>query len=147
MATELERQGEQVPLLAIMDSTADYSIVAHLKVNEIDGGANIEHLVRFGGDVSGEDGWALWERTKPINDNSFVLAMQFKPSVYSGDVLFFRATEKEDDITPMVDPFSWRPYTKGAIEVHNVECTHIEMDKPESMAVIGRTVAFKLQRS
>nr|P0DUV4.1 RecName: Full=Malpibaldin synthetase; AltName: Full=Nonribosomal peptide synthetase mpbA; Short=NRPS mpbA [Mortierella alpina]QOW41314.1 malpibaldin synthetase [Mortierella alpina] len=147
MATELEKRGEQVPLLAIMDSTADYSIVAHLKVDEIDGGANFEHLVRFGGDVSGEDGWALWERTKPINDNSFVLAMQFKPSVYNGNILFFRATQKENDLTPMVNPFSWRPYTNGAIEVHNVECTHIEMDKPESMAIIGRTVTSKLQRS
>ncbi|KAF9945028.1 hypothetical protein BGZ72_001760 [Mortierella alpina] len=147
MATELEKQGEQVPLLAIMDSTADYSIVAHLKVDEIDGGANIEHIVRFGGDVSAVDGWALWERTKLINDNSFVLALQFKPSVYSGNILFFRATQKENDFTPMVDPFSWRPYVKGDIEVHNVECTHIEMDKPESMAFIGQTVDFELQRS
>ncbi|KAF9574211.1 hypothetical protein EC968_007135 [Mortierella alpina] len=124
MATELEKQGEEI--------------------DDTEVGANLEHLIRFGGEFSAEDGGAMWERTKPINDNSFVLAMKFKPSVYSGDILFFRATLQEDELTPMVDPLSWKPYLKGAIEIHDVECTHIEMDKPAPMTIIGQTVASKL---
>ncbi|KAF9929797.1 hypothetical protein BGZ67_006135 [Mortierella alpina] len=147
MATELEKQGEQVPLLAIMDSTADYSIVADVQIDDTEVGANLEHLIRFGGEFSSEDGGAMWERTKPINDNSFVLAMKFKPSVYSGNILFFRATLQEDELTPMVDPLSWTPYLTGAIEVHDVECTHIEMDKPAPMTIIGQTVASKLEKA
>ncbi|KAF9968917.1 hypothetical protein BGZ75_003277, partial [Mortierella antarctica] len=65
IATELEKQGEQVPFLAIMDSTADYSIFADCQIDETEGGANLEHLVRFGGEFLTENGDALWERTKP----------------------------------------------------------------------------------
>ncbi|KAF9946553.1 hypothetical protein BGZ72_000233 [Mortierella alpina] len=147
MATELEKQGEQVPLLVIMDSTADYSIVADVQIDDSEGDdANIEHLIRFGGDFSAEDASTMWERTKPINKNSFVLGMKFQPSVYSGDILFFNARIKEDELTPIVDPLSWSPYLKGAIEVHEIECTHVEMDKPEPMTIIGQAVASKLER-
>ncbi|KAI7830394.1 Alpha/Beta hydrolase protein [Gamsiella multidivaricata] len=145
IAVELEKQGEKVPLLVIMDSTADYSMMGDVEVDEQDGSEQVEHLARFGSKDSTEDGWALWKRTMPIIINNKKLAKRFTPSVYSGDILFFRATIPQDENTPLVDSASWKPYTLGKVEVHDVECTHLEMDKPENIALIGGIVAAKIE--
>ncbi|KAG0196829.1 hypothetical protein BGX28_009696 [Mortierella sp. GBA30] len=146
MAVELEKQGEEVPLLVIMDSTADYSVAGDVDIVQQDGAEQVEHLARFGGSDSTEDGWALWERTKPIQANIYYLAKRFVPSIYSGDILFFRATVQPDDKAPTVDLAStWAPYTLGAVEVHNVGCTHMEMDKSENIALIGGVIAARIE--
>ncbi|KAG0211800.1 hypothetical protein BGX28_007390 [Mortierella sp. GBA30] len=147
MAVELERQGEKVPLLVIMDSVADYSIIGDSEASELDAAANTEHIARIGG--NGKDaldaGSMVWERTKDVHRNHFSLAREYSPGVFMGGVVYFRATVKTDEKTPMPDPASWAPLALGGIEVHDVECTHLEMDKPGSMTVIGQAVAAKLE--
>ncbi|KAG0027219.1 hypothetical protein BGZ83_005276, partial [Gryganskiella cystojenkinii] len=91
IAVELEKQGEKVPLLAIMDSTGDYSIFESEGDEERDTAQYVEQLTRFGGKDSTDYGWRLLERTKPVILNNIELAKRFTPGVYSGDILFFRA--------------------------------------------------------
>ncbi|KAF9983985.1 hypothetical protein BGZ75_004431 [Mortierella antarctica] len=145
MASELERQGEKVPLLAIMDSLGDYSVLAENdividSIEDQDEGVFIEHLARYGDNDSMEEGSALWTKAMPISSNNLDLVKIFTPSVYSGDILYFKATVQQDEHSAAIDPESWRPFTLGEIEVHDIECTHMEMDKPEH---IGEQVGSK----
>ncbi|KAF9343964.1 hypothetical protein BGX26_004984 [Mortierella sp. AD094] len=140
MAVELERQGEQVSLLVIMDSTADYSIL-----REVELGDHVERLVQFGDKNSMGEGLALWEKTKPISINNINLARRFTPSLWSGDILFFKATIPQEENMPLVDLTCWAAYTCGKIEVYNVESTHLEMDRPENIELVGGIIAAKME--
>lgn len=137
MAVELERQGEQVSLLVIMDSIVDYSILGEVETDD-----QVDHLVQFRSKDS--IGLALKDKTKPININNINLARRFTLSVCSSDILFFKATIPQDENTPLVVPANWTPYTRGKIEVHDVACAHMEMDKPENITFVGRIVADKI---
>ncbi|KAG0053629.1 hypothetical protein BGZ83_000770, partial [Gryganskiella cystojenkinii] len=141
MAVELERRGEKVLLLAIMDSTGDYSIFAE----EQDTTQYVEQLTRFGGKDSTDYGWRLLERSKPVILNNSKLARRFTPGVYSGDILFFRALVPTNEDVPLVDPDSWKPHILGSIEVHDVACSHLDMDKPEIIALVGGTIAARIE--
>ncbi|KAG0009864.1 hypothetical protein BGZ81_003097, partial [Podila clonocystis] len=143
IAVELEKQGEKVPLLAIMDSTVDHSSLDNVELSEQDGAKLL--FARLGNKDSTGDGWALWKRTSPIALNNTKMASCFTPSVYSGDILFFRATVPQNENTPLVDPASWSSYSLGKIQVHDVECTHVEMDNPENIALIGGVVAARIE--
>nr|WCR32674.1 calpinactam synthetase [Mortierella alpina] len=150
MASELERQGESVPLLAIMDSLGDYSVLAENdividSIEEQDEGVFIEHLARYGDNDSMEEGSALWAKAMPISSNNLDLVKVFTPSVYSGDILYFKATVQQDEHSAAIDPESWRPFTLGEIEVHDIACTHMEMDKPEHIGFVGSTVAARIE--
>ncbi|KAG0198376.1 hypothetical protein BGX28_008193, partial [Mortierella sp. GBA30] len=146
IAVQLEKQGEQVPLLVIMDSRARYSMVVDHEMEELEGAKHVEHLARFSGKDSLDHGWELWKRVVPININNINVATRFTPSVYSGDILFFRATVPQEEDAPLADPASWKPYALGEVEVHDVECMHIEMDKPGNIAQIGGVIAKKFEK-
>ncbi|KAF9162758.1 hypothetical protein BGX20_001605 [Mortierella sp. AD010] len=139
MAVELERQGEQVSLLVIMDSTADYSIT------EAEREGDVERLVQFGGKDSMNKGLVLQEKTKLISTNNINMARRFTPSSWSGDILFFKATIPQDENMPPIDMTRWTDNTCGKIEVYNVECKHLEMDKPENIKFIGGVIAAKME--
>ncbi|KAF9385397.1 hypothetical protein BGX21_001074 [Mortierella sp. AD011] len=139
MAVELERQGEQVSLLVIMDSTADYSIT------EAELGSDGELLVQFEDRDSPDEGLVLQEKAKPIIINNINMARRFAPSLWSGDILFFKATIPQDENMPLVDVTRWADNTSGKIEVYNVECRHLEMDKPENIELIGGIIATKME--
>ncbi|KAF9960815.1 hypothetical protein BGZ72_005821 [Mortierella alpina] len=151
MAAELEEQGEKVPLLVMMDTTARYSInnrFGELASNDdmaMDAMKFDQSFLRTLGAASVEDALPMMKRVMPVSQNILGFVTRFKPSVYSGDILFFWATV-EHEFVPAVDPYSWTPYVRGAIEVHNVECSHTEMDGPAPMAVIGQVVASELEK-
>ena len=143
IAVELEKQGERVPLLVVMDSTVDSSLLDNVELNEEDGAKLL--FSRLGDKDSTGDGWALWKRTSPIALNNSNLARHFTPSVYSDNILFFRATVPQNENTPLVDPATWTRYTNGKIQVHDVDCSHVEMDNPENIAFIGGVVAGRIE--
>ncbi|KAF9952958.1 hypothetical protein BGZ72_005801 [Mortierella alpina] len=63
----------------------------------------------------------------------------------AGDILYFKATVQQDEHSAVIDPDSWRPFTLGVIEVNDIECTHMEMDKPEHIGFVGSTVAARIE--
>ncbi|KAF9168655.1 hypothetical protein BGX20_011251 [Mortierella sp. AD010] len=141
LAAQLEKLGETVGLLALMDSTPHYTHIP----DDIDvdhcGDIYAEHLARSSDKSSMEVGKALWEKTEHVYMNNMRLAKQFSPSVYAGDMIFFSAVDSA------VDPSAWAQFTIGKIELHAIDWSHLEMDKPEPLAEIGRVLAAKLEES
>ncbi|KAF9925706.1 hypothetical protein BGZ67_008488 [Mortierella alpina] len=145
MAVELERQGEKVSLVAMMDTSGEYSTESEIDLEEKDTPMLVEQLARFSHKDSIDDGKMFWEKMMPVFINNSNLARGFNPSVYSGDILFFRASVPVEENAPLLDPTSWKRYARGNIEVHEVQCSHFEMDKSENIALIGEIVAAKIK--
>ncbi|KAG0338099.1 hypothetical protein BG004_007357 [Podila humilis] len=164
MATILQSQGETVALLAIMDTTPKKpvenqvpmldvrsftaKILASVEpdhVAEDDTRQFDEYLTRLIGASSSEDSLAMKRRMGPVMDNISSLNSHFNPSVYSGDILFFRSTVAKE--YELIDPACWEPYVRGRIEVYDVACVHAEMDKAEHIGVIGRIVASAIENA
>jgi len=61
----------------------------------------------------------------------------------AADVLFLRAAQRVpgDPSTPA----AWRPWVEGSIEVHDIDCAHGAMTRPEPLARIGEIVRRHLQ--
>ncbi|KAG0344279.1 hypothetical protein BG005_001922 [Podila minutissima] len=144
MAVQLEKLGEKVDLLVLMDTTADYTRLSPLDDDQCEA-SYAELLAQFDNKDTPEEGRALWEMAQHVVKNNAYLANQHSPSVYSGDVLFFSATVRADEASDIADPAGWAPFAQGKTEIHEVECKHLEMDKPEPMAEIGRVLYSKLE--
>jgi thioesterase domain-containing protein len=70
------------------------------------------------------------------------LARNFHPRRFAGDVLLLPATEGE--APPPADV--WKPYVGGRIEVHEIDCEHIDMMRPGALARIGPVIAGALDK-
>ncbi|WP_338927442.1 amino acid adenylation domain-containing protein (plasmid) [Mycetohabitans endofungorum] len=142
MATQLEQQDERVALLAVLDATPDYvQRDNQSKITEDD----FYHLfVRHAAGSLSEAGQYLWEKTRTVLQNNVQLVQRFSPRVYSGDMLFFRATMARDAWTQPISPKVWQPYVMGNVEVHDIACQHYDMELPAPTAQIGRILRQKL---
>ncbi|KAF9109613.1 hypothetical protein BGX27_007414, partial [Mortierella sp. AM989] len=142
MAARLEELGEKVALLALMDTVAEYSMLSNDFDIDIDQNGDVyaEHLARCSNKNTLEEGTVVWEKARHIIRNNINLSKEISPSIYTGDLIFFRAT----DSASVIDPSIWLPFTCGTIVVHDIECKHLDMDKPEPMEEIGRILAKKL---
>ncbi|MGV9673758.1 amino acid adenylation domain-containing protein [Nocardia sp. NPDC003482] len=159
IAVQLQRAGERVALLAMMDS---YRLSDDLLDHAVPGIADI--IGEFGSDLLGGDhavdpsltltdaAELLRNRPGPFAAltlehlrrlhtgyaNGAVLAHGFHPRVFDGDLLFFTAA---DDEINRADPTrcaqAWEPYVTGAIHDQKVRCRHSGMTTPEALAVIG----------
>ncbi|KAG0354381.1 hypothetical protein BGZ54_001673, partial [Gamsiella multidivaricata] len=93
-----------------------------------------------------DEGKEIWNLVEAVGLNNSKLRSEYVTSTYSGDMLFFRATAGVDDTEAVVNPAEWTPYVQGDIEVHEVKCGHMEMDKPGPMADIGRAIATRFEK-
>ncbi|MFG2143192.1 type I polyketide synthase [Streptomyces sp. NPDC048696] len=172
MAVALQRQGEQVELLAMLDApltqdapadpAATDRQVASLLVRVAgldmpDGGAHdVDEVIRLIGESSGpapitqEEAVAIAH----VMRNNLTIAHQFSPEKFHGDVLFFSAAEDADVPADPADlslatgkADSWRPYVDGVFTDHAVPCGHYEMTEPEPTAQIGAALAAALRPS
>ncbi|MFJ9770755.1 amino acid adenylation domain-containing protein [Kitasatospora sp. NPDC101157] len=64
---------------------------------------------------------------------------------FDGSVLHFTATEGRSADAPVAE--DWLPYLTGAIEVHEIACTHGAMTRPEPIAAIGAVLDDRLSRT
>ncbi|KAF9342741.1 hypothetical protein BGX26_006925, partial [Mortierella sp. AD094] len=138
MAVQLEKIGESIALLAMMDTMPETSMFNYRFDIDIDqdGYIDAKHL----GIEDSIEGKILWHQAQHVLKNNTDLLNRYSPSIYSGDMVFFWATHSSH-----LDPLSWAPFTLGRVEVHEVECKHEDMDKPEQMAVVGRVLAKKFE--
>ncbi|MFZ1883112.1 MAG: thioesterase domain-containing protein, partial [Rhodoplanes sp.] len=152
MATELQSQGEEVALLALLDS---YPFNRETVLRER--GEAVEKEVIFAGAVDNplretletlhRDGFlraALKERDHRAIMDAFEhnarIMRAFVPRRFNGDVLLFVASAGE--IRPPID--SWKPYVNGLIQVYPIDCTHDQMMDPLAAKEIGRVLAAEL---
>ncbi|MFD0304170.1 amino acid adenylation domain-containing protein [Streptomyces sp. NPDC127119] len=165
LATELQSQGAEVDLLALLDGYPPDSIPGHPPLVDGDSGTYTELLESLGYDLSelggGPLGYEDYERAvrrpgSPLErltpEEAAALARVFvdndrifeelRPGTYRGDLVFFSATEGRPEDAP--PPESWRDHVTGRLEVHEIACGHGEITRAEPIARIGAVLAGKL---
>lgn len=163
MASKLQRNGEKVALIAMLDAYPNHflpitsapdeeALIALLALGGYDPENMNEDTLTLEAaiDMLRKDGSALASLDDATIMNlkeTYVQSVQnlsaYKPEIYHGDVLFFRST-----ITPeWFDPISvktWEPYINGNLEVHDIHCRHKDMCQPKPLEEIGAILSGKL---
>jgi thioesterase domain-containing protein/acyl carrier protein len=163
IATALQRTGQEVKLLALLDSYPQPSGNAS-NIPEPDEKDMIMGLLEpLGydrsalGDEPLRDMLAILQRERHVLSsltaeqfgalahcfkNSIRLANNFSPLNFNGDILLVGTTNTASETFADL----WRPYVSGHITACHVECTHSTMMEPGPVAKIGRIVADELDR-
>jgi thioesterase domain-containing protein/peptidoglycan/xylan/chitin deacetylase (PgdA/CDA1 family) len=168
VAEELERRGEQVGLLVILDSTFENSIdglrlesepwtlynlvlaqfgyVPALTPADPDPEARMLDLVRRRPGL-GLDEWPekRLRALQRVIKNSVTLAQAQQPSPVHCPLLYISATRNPPELARKLDV--WRPLVSGPIEAVEVDADHRYMLLPEPMARIGPALSDALARA
>jgi amino acid adenylation domain-containing protein len=155
IATQLQAAGQEVGLVALLDS---YPYNREKTLSEGEGqdqqvlyAGTGEHpiraIVKDILDTLRHEGHMLstledgdYQAILDASMHSGTLMKAFVPQRFHGDVVLFVAAE--DDVTPPIE--SWRPYVDGRIDVRSIDCLHREMMDPVPAAKIGRLLAAEL---
>ncbi|WP_110933222.1 amino acid adenylation domain-containing protein [Paenibacillus bouchesdurhonensis] len=165
MAVQLQREGEEVAFLAMLDAfpshylplrgeaSEDEALIALLALGGYDpdsikdGPLNIARAI----EILRSDGSALASLDEEIilnlkntYENSVRLLSVFVPEKFEGNLLFFHSTIIPDWFDP-IEPEMWAPYIGGQIERHDIACRHKDLCQPGPLEEIGRVLLAKLQ--
>jgi glyine---[glycyl-carrier protein] ligase len=164
MASRLEREGEHVELLALLDSypvdhqlrdsdpasVLDLIETAILVTMAQDLGLSIES----GGDpgtrtrlrLAVAQGFGLPEQTladlPKAAANLIRIVQGSEPAVFTGDVVFVKAEGSRPEVPGGSE--QWRPYVGGTIYDHSVDCGHFEVMKPGPSAEIASLLSARI---
>jgi thioesterase domain-containing protein len=164
LAVALERRGEHVPLLALMDSHPYRDRArAALPVDEQEALTRLLEDLRF--DLGAEarplsrarffelvfkriPSLTLLDEERRSNliatwISSLRLGRSHVPAHFGGDLVFFSAAAEAHHASPLV---TWRPHVGGTIVNHDLDCKHTQMSDPANLAQIGRTIAAEVAR-
>ncbi|MFF2546331.1 amino acid adenylation domain-containing protein [Kitasatospora sp. NPDC058063] len=161
IASQLEREGEQVGLLAILDTypgqtlaeLGEQEILADLlrwvgydrrrlgrKPLEFD--QVVELLRKLGSSLASLERHHI-EAIGRVYANNRELVHEFEPARYGGDAVVIVASRDKVDISPTPD--TWSPYVAGRITPYYLERNHNDLMKPGALAEIGRILADELR--
>jgi thioesterase domain-containing protein/peptidoglycan/xylan/chitin deacetylase (PgdA/CDA1 family) len=167
MAEELERRGEEIGLLAILDANladreavalsnepwmvynlvlAQFGYVPALTPADIDPAARMLELVRRRPGL-GLDEWPD-QRVRVLQrviKNNVALAHAHRPGRVHCPLLFFSATRNPPTVAEKVE--GWRRFVDGPIEAVELDCDHRYMLLPEPIARIGPALTAALARA
>ncbi|MDH6136204.1 amino acid adenylation domain-containing protein [Kitasatospora sp. MAA4] len=68
------------------------------------------------------------------------------PTVFDGDLLFLRAALEPRGPQAPGPAAAWRPFIGGDIEIHDIESTHLGMADPQPLAAVARILAGRLSK-
>lgn len=164
MATQLQNQGENVELVAMLDAypnrflpikdtpDEEESLIALLALGgydpdglgdkPLDLASAIEILRQDGSALASLDEETILN-LKETYVNSVKILKEYSPKAFTGDILFFRSTIIPEWFEPIY-PESWKPYIHGEIEQYDIDCRHKDMCQPAPLAEIGRILAKKM---
>ncbi|MBT2574895.1 amino acid adenylation domain-containing protein [Bacillus sp. ISL-51] len=164
MATQLQRQGEEVSLLVMLDAYPNHflpiknapddeeAVIALLALGgydpdslgdqPLDFDSALELLRREGSALASLDE-SVMMNLKDTYVNSVGLLGKYTPQPFHGDVLFFRSTVIPEWFDP-IEPDTWKPYITGEIERYDLDCRHKDLCQPGPLAEIGVILAKKL---
>ncbi|MBV8993867.1 MAG: alpha/beta fold hydrolase [Pseudonocardiales bacterium] len=174
VATELQHRGEQVALLAIIDAYPNREIPREEVVSFDERDILLVFLDAIDYDVEGLEVESLTfakameifrargsvlasleeNHLSAIVDvaiNNGLLAIDFVPGLFHGDLLLFTATLDQPDDAPR--PEAWRPYVDGVIETHPVASEHNKImnvhmaNQSGPLDEIGPAIAAKLRNT
>jgi thioesterase domain-containing protein/peptidoglycan/xylan/chitin deacetylase (PgdA/CDA1 family) len=167
IAEELERRGEQVGLLVIMDANladfdsiesdaepwmiynlvlAQFGYVPALSPAEPDPAARMLDLVRRRPGL-GLDQWPekrLRALQRVITSN-IDIARGYRPGRVHSPLLFFSAARHGPSLAEKLQ--SWEPFIDGPIEAVELDCDHRQMLLPEPMERLGPALSDRLARA
>ncbi len=135
IAVKLGERGHRVGMLAVLDAAPRHEADAYAR-------ADFERVMRielekyFGNMRGGDDYVAMIDiATKIITDHHEMLQTFVSP-VYEGDALLFTATlgRQADDPSGRQ---RWQSNITGAIDEHEISCTHHDMHLPENTRQMG----------
>ncbi|WP_280308564.1 amino acid adenylation domain-containing protein, partial [Nocardia abscessus] len=164
VAVRLQRDGERVGMLAMMDSavgdsealaasmstTADEPAPAELMADLLGGW---RELFALGAEVTAdthEQAWAVIrdqvsasgmftaeqvDRVMESFQTASRIAQQYRPGVFDGDLVFFTAGKDRTDHDAVVR--TWRPFITGDLHNTVVDAGHLELTHSHALAVIG----------
>ncbi|WP_278265689.1 non-ribosomal peptide synthetase [Nocardia sp. AG03] len=152
MAVQLQAEGEQVALLAMLDSTLTCAAPARTgavstadllggftgAVGELDTAVDLPELARVLSDSAtplATLGADRVERILTAALDAIPLDAAYRPRPFDGDLTFFTATE--DDPTGTTAAGSWRAAVTGTVHNHAVPTTHWRMTEAAALARIA----------
>lgn len=172
MATQLQRDGEQVAMMGMLDSYPVESALRCALPQLTDREFHAILLASAGQDdpvspaepdsdrmaemLQREMGLPANLANRPsetplldVYRNNLELMREFRPGLFHGDLLFFAAA-----VADPTDPYdagrtsaqAWRGYVDGDIESHDIASTHHRMMRPQALAEIGPILADRLRR-
>ena len=148
IATKLQAMGDEVALLALLDS---YPVQhASRQVDFDDDGENVSRQVALNPimnllDVLRREGLSTlneqhYEAIMDTFKNNTRLMQTFAPQRFRGPMSLFVATVSQDK--PPIE--MWRPHVTGEIKVHPIDCAHDNMMDPDPAEKIGAALAREL---
>ncbi|NMM90554.1 non-ribosomal peptide synthetase [Rhodococcus sp. SRB_17] len=161
MAVQLQRAGEEVELLGMMDSFTSSSrpvedAAPTVTMNDVLGGLGLD-LSETDTDAAGvldersmagllagvtgqsaEEAAATIERMMQGAVRNSRLMWEYQPESFDGDVVFF--TAESDDPSGRVAASGWESVVTGNVRNHGVPTTHWRMTSPEALEMVGPIV-------
>ncbi|MFC7396829.1 amino acid adenylation domain-containing protein [Chelatococcus sp. GCM10030263] len=168
IATMLQEEGSEVSLLALLDShlpategegfgspqlepSRDRHLAMFLTMIGYDGSVpsadevqwqDIAASLRRRDDPLGRLPPRAFEGMLAVSANNLRLAQQFSPSVYRGELIYFRAAR--GDVPASAG--AWNAAVDGGLREYTIDCNHDDMTKQDSLAVIGPLLATHVGR-
>jgi nonribosomal peptide synthetase DhbF len=153
MATQLQSMGEEVSLLALLDSYPtgrENLLKGHDKEREREVlSAMADDTLREMLEGFGNEGHVLWplaeqdyEAVKNACESNMRIVDTFSPERFKGDILLFVAANSHAE--PPIE--SWKPYVEGRIRVHEIDCTHDSIMDALPAGKIGKVLATELDK-
>ncbi|GLZ32193.1 hypothetical protein Lesp02_43810 [Lentzea sp. NBRC 105346] len=161
MAARLEAAGEQVGLVAILDTypgqtlaeLGEQEVLAdllswvgferrHLGPKPLTHQKVTDTLRKLGSSLASLEQRHI-EAIGRIYANNRNLVHESVPAFYHGDVVVVVATLDKIDISPT--PETWRPYVGGRITTRRIDRKHTDLMKPGPLAQVGRILAEELR--
>jgi len=148
VASQLQEEGEEVALLALLDSIPKPLGLEHGgEWGEQHERGLLDTIAEMGGrSISGlhEGQLAALNRVTANTLKHVIPSIEISTlRPYRGNVLLFVAGHQHTD--PSILATTWAPHVGGRIDTHIVDCGHHEMTHPEPIAHIGRTLTIQLR--
>jgi thioesterase domain-containing protein/acyl carrier protein len=141
IATHLQKMGEEIAVLALLDSYPLEVFPSDLDVTARPLQEMMEDLRREGHWVS-EFSVDHFQAIVEAYINNLRILKKFSPHRFHGDVLLFASTEAKA-FSPLE---AWQPYVSGEIKIVRTECTHDAMLDPAPAARIGKALVTELDK-
>ena len=150
IATRLQSAGQDVALLALLDSypvESETSFSGFDQNNEILTAQVAINPIRNLLDVLRREGLSTlkehhYEAIMDTFKNNTRLVRTFLPQRFHGDMLLFVAMDSE--AKPPIE--AWKPYVGREIKVHPIDCAHDNMMDPTPAMTIGGVLAKELEQ-
>lgn len=164
VAARLRAEGEEVSLLAVVDSTYRHTgaELTELPPRELlslafdgipafhrepgEGPLEIPRvleILRESGSALGSLDEGTAEAVIAITANNRRIGVVPEPAHFDGGLLCFEAVGPGGRPTGLAE--SWAPYVGGRVERHPVPCTHMELMRADALSVIGPVLARALK--